>query len=336
LDKILQTIILGIIEGLTEFLPVSSTGHLFIASHLLGAEVDDSPAGRFWKAFNIVIQIGAIFAVVVYFRRRIVDLALGALAGSRGGRSSGRVVRSNRGMTPLEISRMAAAIAGPNAIVAGPGAEPMAESDVAAADALVPPGRRRHAVLMICLASVPLVLGLVVGKVSEKLEEIPSAIALALLIGGLIMILIERLPIAVTTRRMEDITWRQALLIGCCQILAALFPGTSRSAATIMPGLAAGLSRPAATEFSFFLAIPAMFAACGYKLLKYLKDNHPNGDQLLLLAVGTVVSFMVAWVVIAGFMAYIRRHNFVSFAWYRIVLGAAILLWAWRGGFGHR
>jgi len=189
---------------------------------------------------------------------------------------------------------------------------------------------------MIILATLPiLVTGLFVGKVSEKLEEHPSAIALALLIGGVIMIAIEWLPIGVTTRRMEDITWRQALLIGCCQILAALFPGTSRSAATIMPGLAAGLSRPAATEFSFFLAIPAMFAACGYKLLKYAKDNHPDTNQLLLLAVGTVVSFMVAWVVIAGFMAYIRRHTFVSFGWYRIAFGAAVLVWAWVTGPGR-
>jgi undecaprenyl-diphosphatase len=114
-------------------------------------------------------------------------------------------------------------------------------------------------------------------------------------------------------------------------VLAALFPGTSRSAATIMAGLVAGLSRPAAAEFSFFLAIPAMGAACAYKLLKFLRHETPPAHQVLLLVIGTLVSFLVAWAVIAVFMGYIRRHSFLPFAAYRIVLGV-IVLWLVRGG----
>ena len=203
----------------------------------------------------------------------------------------------------------------------------MTQEQVDAADAALSPAQRWHTIKMIVIGTVPvLAVGLLVSKVAEKLEEIPAAIATALLVGGILIIVIERLKTRVTTERMEHMTWRQALLIGCCQILAALFPGTSRSASTIMPGLAAGMSRPAATEFSFFLAIPAMFAACGYKMLKWVKANHPTTDQLLYMAVGTVVSFMVAWVVIAGFMNFVRRHTFFAFAVWRIVLGAAVLL----------
>jgi undecaprenyl-diphosphatase len=149
----------------------------------------------------------------------------------------------------------------------------------------------------------------------------------ALLIGGIIMILIEVIPTNVTTRRIERVTWKQALGIGVAQIFAAVFPGTSRSAATIMGGMLAGLSRPAAAEFSFFLAIPAMFAACGYSLLKWVKNEnaHPSWQQGLLLTIGTLVSFLVAYAVIAGFMTYIRRHSFIPFALYRIAFGGLVL-----------
>ena len=329
MHDLIKTIVLGVIEGVTEFLPVSSTGHLFLVQHWMGLPVDESPEGQFWKAFGIVIQIGAILAVVVYFRRRIIDLLVRRP-------SLGGAARLSRGMTPLEVSRMVSAIAGPGATVAGPGAKPMLDYEVKAADASLTNSQRWHTIQMIVLATAPvLATGLVVGKIAEKLEEHPAAIALALLIGGAIMFVIERLRINVTTDRMERISWQQALVIGCCQILAALFPGTSRSAATIMPGLAVGLSRPAATEFSFFLAIPAMFAACGYKMLKWVKKNHPNGDQVLLMGIGTLVSFMVAWVVIAAFMNYVRRHSFVSFALYRIVFGALVLAWAFTLHKGH-
>jgi undecaprenyl-diphosphatase len=185
--------------------------------------------------------------------------------------------------------------------------------------------QRGYAVLMIMLASTPLVIAYFADKWAEKNMTQPWIIGTSLAVGGAAMILIEWLPLNTTTRRIERMTWKQALGIGLAQVLAAIFPGTSRSAATIMAGLVAGLSRPAAAEFSFFLAIPAMGAASAYKLLKFLKNGLPPAHQVLLLLIGTLVSFLVAWVVIAGFMAYIRRHNFVPFAVYRIVLGAVVL-----------
>jgi undecaprenyl-diphosphatase len=142
------------------------------------------------------------------------------------------------------------------------------------------------------------------------------------------MVIIELLPTNVTTRRIERVTWKQALGIGLAQILAAVFPGTSRSAATIMGGMLAGLSRPAAAEFSFFLAIPAMFAACSFSLLKWLRNAHPTPHEILLMIIGTLVSFLVAYAVIAVFMGYIKRHNFIPFAIYRIVLGIVVLFLA--------
>ena len=179
---------------------------------------------------------------------------------------------------------------------------------------------------MILLASTPLVVAFFTQKWAERYMNSPGVIAWAMVVGGVAMIVIEWLPLNVTTRRIERVTWKQALGIGGAQVLAALFPGTSRSAATIMAGLVAGLSRPAAAEFSFFLAIPAMSAACLYKLLKFLSRGVPPADQVLLLVIGTLVSFLVAWGVIAVFMGYIRRHSFVPFAVYRIGLGIVVLM----------
>jgi undecaprenyl-diphosphatase len=323
-DDLIKTILLGVLEGITEFLPVSSTGHLFLAQPLLGAD----PKDEFWKAFGIVIQIGAIFAVIIYFRRRILDLVIGTKRPSYFAKT----------MPRYEIDQAAWALTG-SAIagktVSGPGVEPMTAEDVEKADSYLTKHQRYHAIAMIMVATVPvLAAGLAVKIVSEKLEESPVAIAAALGIGGVLMWIIEKLPIKVTSKKMENITLRQALIIGFCQILAATFPGTSRSASTIMSGIAAGVSREAATEFSFFLAIPAMFAACGYKLLKWMKDNHPDGKQLMLMGVGTFVSFLVAWVVIAGFMNYIRKHTFVGFAIYRILFALFVLGFWWHSTHG--
>jgi undecaprenyl-diphosphatase len=191
--------------------------------------------------------------------------------------------------------------------------------------------QRGYAVLMIMLASTPLVIAYFADKWAEKNMTRPWIIGAALAVGGVIILVIEWLPLNVTTRRIERVTWKQALGIGGAQVLAAVFPGTSRSAATIMAGMVAGLSRPAAAEFSFFLAIPAMGAACLYKLLKFLKHGLPPATQILLLVIGTLVSFLVAFVVIAAFMAYIRRHNFIPFAVYRIALGLLVLWLTLRG-----
>ena len=309
MPDLLKAIILGVVEGVTEFLPVSSTGHLLLCERWMGINLE--APGSFWKTFAIFIQIGAILAVVVYSRRRILDLLLGRREGAR---------------TPLEISQAARAGAGGKAS----GALAMGQTldyQTALDEDLITPAQRLNAVLMIVLATVPvLVVGFLTHDWIEANLESPRVIGYALLVGGVAMILVEVLPTNVTTRRIERVTWKQALGIGVAQILAAVFPGTSRSAATIMGGMLAGLSRPAAAEFSFFLAIPAMFAASGYSLMKWLRDADVRTHEVVLMGIGTLVSFLVAYAVIAVFMGYIRRHNFIPFAIYRIVLGAVVLL----------
>ena len=321
MPELIKAILLGIVEGVTEFLPVSSTGHLLLCEKWFGL----SRNPQFWRMFVVFIQIGAIAAVVVYFRERILELLRGS--------------RPERKLTPLEISAhispaVAEALA-PSPLTAttitSTGASVPAAAPVVPVTATddVPPtaAQRGYAILMIALASVPLVIAYFAEKWSERHMGSPIVIAVTLIVGGLLMLVIEFLPLNVTTRRIENITWKQALGIGMAQVLAAVFPGTSRSAATIMGGLVAGLSRPAAAEFSFFLAIPAMFGACSYKLFKYVRAApRVDADDVLLLAIVTMVSFLVAWAVIAAFMAYIRRHSFAPFAVYRIVFGIAVLL----------
>jgi undecaprenyl-diphosphatase len=295
---LLRAIVLGIIEGITEFLPISSTGHLVLFEHWMGIDLKGDP---FWYAFTIFIQIGAIFAVIVYFRAKLFELLM----------PGRRTVAS----TPLEIS----AAAGLKSTVA----------ESAPAGNAVRPG----AVPAILIATVPvLVIGYIAQKVVATHLENPGVIAATLGIGGVIMILIEWLTAGSDTDRIEDITLRQAILIGCAQVLAAVFPGTSRSAATIMGGLLVGLSRRAAAEFSFFLAIPAMFAACGYSLLKLVLKHREvlTLQNVLLLTAGTLVSYLVAWVVIAAFMNYIRRYSFIPFGIYRIILSGFVLYFLLR------
>ena len=276
---LLVVILLGIVEGLTEFLPVSSTGHLLLCEHLLKLDLDGNP---FWKMFTVVIQIGAIAAVVVYFRARIVELL-------------------KRGQDT--------------------------------------PQGRPTPLMGVIVGTVPvLIIGYVIHKWVEAHLEKPLPVALALGIGGAIMLAIELLRPTVRTERVEDMTWTQAFSIGFFQILAVAFPGTSRSAATIIGGMSIGCSRQTAAEFSFFLAIPAMAAACGYKFLKGTKEMlhaqnfsaHEFMGQMVLLTIGTIVSFLVAWVVIAAFMSYIRRRSFIPFAVYRLILAAVVLLTMWR------
>jgi undecaprenyl-diphosphatase len=308
MPDLLIAIILGIVEGITEFLPVSSTGHLLLCERWMGIDLDNS---ELWKTFAIFIQIGAIIAVIVYFRRRILDLLMGKAEGAR---------------TPLEISQ-AAKTTTDKPVQAALSMGQTLDYQTALDEDLITPAQRMNAILMIIVATIPvLVIGFLVHKWVEAHMENARVIGLALLIGGIAMVVIELLPTNVTTRRIERITWKQALGIGFAQILAAVFPGTSRSAATIMGGLLAGLSRPAAAEFSFFLAIPAMFAACGYSLLKWIHHAHPHAHDILLMIIGTLVSFLVAYAVIAVFMNYIRRHNFIPFAIYRIALGILVLV----------
>lgn len=272
----------GVIEGVTEFLPVSSTAHLRIAKALPFIRIPlDDP---YWKMFDVVIQLGAVLCLPLYFRRRIADFV------------------KTFPVDPLT-------------------------------------GRRDvldHPVTLVLIAFfVTAVPAFLLKKViSHNLENF-RVIGLALLAGGAVMWAVDLLCDKPRTMDMSQMRWPQAAWVGAVQVLSAVFPGTSRSMATIAAGQTAGLSRSAALEFSFFVSIPTMFAATGYDLLKALKPGHDaaapaalamNAHQWLTLGVGFLVSFFVAWAVVAWFMAWVRRRGFVPFAVYRIVLGLAILL----------
>lgn len=258
----LRAVILGIVEGLTEFLPISSTGHLILVAPLLNIPEDDP----FWNGtFDIFIQSGAILAVVFFFWNRLWK-------------------------------------------------------------AIFHPTDKRwyeHLLVKLFVAFLPAaIIGLLADEYIEEYLMRPLVVAGALIVGGILIMVIEAL---VTKPRYSDastLPLRIALGIGIAQVVS-MVPGTSRSAATIMGALLLGLTPPAAAEFSFFLSIPTIFAASGYKLAKHL-DKIEQG-QAVTLGVGFVVSFIVAWVVIAGFMRFIQTHRFTSFAIYRIVLGIIVL-----------
>lgn len=264
---LLQAALLGIVEGLTEFLPVSSTGHLIVAADLLNFK----EAGA--DTFVVAIQAGAIMAVCWYYRRRIADVLAGLF------------------------------------------------SD---------PVQQRLAINTIIGFLPAAVIGVMVSDLLKLYLFNPVTVAAALVIGGLIILLVEgrheRLRIEPRVREMDDMTWQDALKVGIAQCFA-MIPGTSRSGATIIGGLIFGLSRKAATEFSFFLAIPTIFGATVWDLWK-ARDLLESAN-LPALAVGTVVSFFSALVVVHWLIRFVSRHDFRLFGWYRIVFGGIILLtWA--------
>jgi undecaprenyl-diphosphatase len=257
MSDLIRVVLLGLIEGITEFLPISSTGHLLIAEHWLGARSD---------TFNVVIQAGAILAVTFLYRQRLWQLATGL--GQR--------------------------------------------------------ENRDYALKLALAFLITAVLGFIVTKLGFKLPEKITPVAWALLIGGVWMIAAEYFA----AKRADDarVSWLVAILVGLAQIVAAIFPGTSRSAATIFVAMLAGTSnRPAATEFAFLVGIPTMFAASGYELLKQVKAGSPHEDWGAL-AIGFVVSALTAFIAVKWLLGYIRSHRFTLFAIYRIVLGAALLL----------
>jgi undecaprenyl-diphosphatase len=276
----IQSIILGIVEGLTEFLPVSSTAHLRITEALMHIPLDDA----YWKMYSIVIQLGAILALLLLFLGRIGGFLRTFPKGQNGDRTW-----LNH---PISLTLIAFAV-----------------------------------------TSVP---ALLLHKWSEKNLGSIQAIALALLIGGIVMWIIDAWAsrrISRTTE-VEEMTLPQAIWIGLCQSLSAIFPGTSRSMSTIAAGQLAGMSRPAALEFSFLLSIPTMIAATLWDLLKELHPGHGtaadvvmNSQNWIVLIIGFVVSFIVALGVVEWFLFWVRKHGFTIFAIYRILLGAALLLW---------
>jgi len=262
LPPLADAVILGVVEGLTEFLPVSSTGHLIVASDLLGQ------AGEKGKVFDIVIQLGAILAVCWEFRVRI-GAAFRGLA---------RDPVQQRFAANLFVAFLPAAI-----------------------------------------------VGLALQKQIKAHLFNPTSVAIALVVGGLVIFAVERWYARLGAPRvtsMYDMTWRDALKVGIAQCFS-LIPGTSRSGATIMGGMLFGLSRSVATEFSFFLAIPVMVAATGYEMAK--NRALLTADDLAMIAVGFAVSFVAALAAVRGLIRYVAHHDFNAFAWYRIVLGIAVL-----------
>jgi undecaprenyl-diphosphatase len=286
LDDYLRSLLLGIVEGLTEFLPVSSTAHLRIVEALLQLPLDDP----YWKTYTIVIQLGAILCLPVYFRARILQFL----------------------KTPLPAGR--SALTHPIALV------------------------------MVAFVTTAGPAFLLTKLIKKHLESL-TVMGMALLIGGIVMWIVDALrarweeagPQApgnpIRTWRMDDMRLGQAIWIGACQILSALFPGTSRSMSTIVGGQLVGMSRASALEFSFFLSMPTMAAATGYDLLKALvgKDGARvsfDHHRWTVLAIGFVVSFIVAYGSVAALMAWVRRRGFVPFSVYRVVVGLAVLAWA--------
>jgi undecaprenyl-diphosphatase len=292
LNDYLLSVVLGIIEGLTEFLPVSSTAHLRIAEALFHISLSDG----YWKMYTIVIQLGAILCLPVYFRSRIAKFVSTFPRGENGDRS---VLTHPLGLT---------------------------------------------GVAFVTTAIPAFLLTKTIGKHLESLYIMGGS----LLIGGMVMWIVDAVngsseaagPGAfgnrIHTWKMEAMSLGQAIWIGACQILSAVFPGTSRSMSTIAAGQLAGMSRASALEFSFFLSIPTMAAATCYDLLKSLrgKGANPIGVSQIdphgwaLLVIGFVVSFVVAYASVAWFMAWVRKHGFAPFAVYRVVVGILVLVFA--------
>jgi undecaprenyl-diphosphatase len=323
----LLSLLLGVVEGLTEFLPVSSTAHLRITEASLHVDLGSG----YWKMYTIVIQLGAILCLPIYFRKRIAKFLGTFPRGERGDKTvlthPLTLVLIAFVVTALPAWRLSKVIGknleslkvmGAALLVGG---MIMWVVDVFFGWTHGAPHRRGLDAVTTSDASPP-----PNPAPAEAIEPLGQEASRSLY---------------ATTERMEDMTLWQAVWIGFCQIFSAVFPGTSRSMSTIAAGQVAGMSRPAALEFSFFLSIPTMVVATGYEFLKtvVLKKGTPgetlppiemNSERWIVLAIGFVVSFMVAWAVVAWFMAWVRRRGFVPFAVYRIVIGIAVLFWAFR------
>jgi undecaprenyl-diphosphatase len=259
---LLLVIILGIVEGVTEYLPVSSTGHLILATELLGFDADA------WAVFNIAIQPGAILAVVVLYWRTFRDVIVGL------------------------FQRAPSAFA---------------------------------FVRNIAVAFVPaVVLGVAFGDQIEQMLGSALIVAWALIVGGIAILVVERFARPTDSGGVAGVTLKQSALIGLVQCLA-MIPGVSRSGATILGAMSFGVDRKTAAEFSFFLAVPTLSGATALQLFKHW-DDIPTG-QFAWIGLGSLVSFIVAVIVVKGFIAVVTRYGFAPFAWYRIVAGSAALIW---------
>lgn len=253
-----EAIIIAIVEGITEFLPVSSTGHMIITSSLLHIEKDE-----FTKLFEVAIQPGAIMAVVFLYWKKFFDI------------------------------------------------------------------NRWRFYIKLLVAVVPaLLLGFLFSDTIDRLLESPLTVSITLLAGGIILLFIDKVFTDHTIASEEDISYRQAFIIGCWQCIS-LVPGVSRSASTIIGGMQQKLTRKLAAEFSFFLAVPTMCAATGYKLLKGYGSIH--AEQVRLLVLGNIVAFIVAIIAIRFFIGYLQKHGFKFFGYYRIIAGIILLVLIYTG-----
>ena len=280
--EILKAILFGVVEGITEWLPISSTGHLILLNRWVTLQISDA----FYEMFEVVIQLGAILAVLVLFFGKLNPFRFHARA-------------------------------------AGEPWGAWAKTTLA--------GRRETWRLwgMVVIAVIPsAVVGLLLDDWMDAHLYNYLVVALMLIVYGVAFIAVEKLSLGmrIKVRDVQDIDWRTALYMGFFQCLA-LVPGTSRSGATILGGILVGVARPAAADFSFFMAIPTMLGASALKLVKFaLEGNSATGLELGVLAVGCVVSFIVSLAVIKGLMEYVRSHDFSVFGIYRIVLGVLVLL----------
>ncbi len=271
--NIIKAILFGIVEGITEWLPVSSTGHMILLNEFV--KMDVSP--EFWEMFLVVIQLGAILAVVILFWNKIFPFDFSAEA-----RKQGKVMKK---------------------------------------DIWILWGK----ILIACVPAA--IIGILFDDVFDALFYNGPCVAIALIVFGIGFIIIENKNKGKEPRinSLEELDVKTALLIGVFQLLAAIFPGTSRSGSTILGGLMIGVSRTVAAEFTFFLAIPVMFGASLLKLLKF--GLAFSSSELMILIVGCVVAFVVSILIIRFLLGYIRKHDFKVFGWYRIILGIIVLLY---------
>ena len=264
--QIVNTVIMGIVEGITEFLPISSTGHLILTGHLLGFK-EMVGSEDVADAFEIIIQLGAILAVIAAFPGRFTRLLR---------------FSDNRGFSGL------------------------------------------HGLMLLAITSTPAALvGLVARKFIHEHLFNPITVAVALTVGAIWISLVETFRPRVKTEGIDSLTWREALSVGLFQC-AALWPGMSRSASTILGGMISGVERKTATEYSFFAAVPIMMAATCYEF--YKSRQYIDAAHLQIFALGFVVSFFTAWAAVKLFIHFISRHTLMPFAWYRLAV-AAIVIW---------
>ena len=274
---IIKSIIFGIVEGITEWLPISSTGHLILVEQFLKF---NKVSPEFWSMFQVVIQFGAILAVVIIYLKKIWPFTQNKKEGIK---PNGILSYFNKDIMNLW-------------------------------------GK----ILVGCIPAA--IVGILFDEVFEELFYNPTCIAIALIVFGIAFIIVENKN---KTKRKEiekssEITYKDSIIIGMFQLLAAIFPGTSRSGATIIGGLLIGLSRPNAAEFTFYLAIPTMLGASLLKLVKF--GLAFTGAELIILLVGMFISFIVSMIVIKFLMSYIKKHNFKVFGYYRIILGIIVLM----------